>query len=91
MQTGLLWYDDDPRKPLERKIEQAAARYREKFGQSPNTCYVNAATNGIDGKKIGVRVICLRSLRPNYLWIGIDKAAKSADRERLPHEPGWIV
>ena len=41
MQTGLLWYDDDPRRGLEDKIGRAAQRYREKYGRWPNACYVH--------------------------------------------------
>ena len=41
MQIGLMWYDDDPRKTIEMKIEQAATRYREKYGHAPNACYVH--------------------------------------------------
>jgi hypothetical protein len=41
MQTGLLWYDDDPQRPLEAKISLAAERYRDKYGRLPDTCYVH--------------------------------------------------
>ena len=43
MQIGLLWFDNDPRRGLTAKIEDAARRYREKFGAPPNACYVNQA------------------------------------------------
>lgn len=72
MQIGLLWYDDDPRKSLESKIEQAAERYRQKYGRSPNACYVNPALVGNGAGHTGLRVLPARSLRLNYLWIGID-------------------
>jgi hypothetical protein len=42
MQIGMLWYDDDPQRPLEAKIGRAADRYREKYGRLPDTCYVHA-------------------------------------------------
>lgn len=41
MQSGLLWYDDDPQRTLEAKIGRAAERYREKYGRLPDTCYVH--------------------------------------------------
>jgi hypothetical protein len=41
METGLLWYDDDPQRPLEVKINLAAERYRAKYGRLPDTCYVH--------------------------------------------------
>ncbi len=74
MQIGMLWYDDDPKKTLETKIEQATARYVEKYGHRPNACYISAALGTTDAKKQGLRVIPARTLRPNYLWIGVDDA-----------------
>lgn len=41
MEIGLLWFDGDPKRTLERKIELAADRYRKKYGRSPNTCFVH--------------------------------------------------
>ena len=41
MQVGLLWFDNDPHRGLAGKIEDAARRYREKYGRPPDTCYVN--------------------------------------------------
>ncbi|RME34788.1 MAG: hypothetical protein D6793_08165 [Thermoflexia bacterium] len=38
---GLLWFDDDPRRELREKVEQAAWRYVEKFGRCPTVCYVH--------------------------------------------------
>ena len=72
MQIGLLWYDDDPRKTLDAKIEQAAARYHEKYGETPDACYVNPAAVAAEGKRNGLRVVPARSIRPGYLWIGVD-------------------
>ena len=44
MQEGMLWFDSDGSRSLAAKIEDAARRYREKFGRQPDTCYVNSAT-----------------------------------------------
>jgi len=41
MKVGLLWYDDDPGRDLAEKVGRAARRYRQKFGTSPNICYVH--------------------------------------------------
>lgn len=72
MQVGLMWYDDDPRKTLDAKIEQAAARYHEKYGNAPTACFVSAASGLAGGVRGGVRVAPLRTLRANYLWIGVE-------------------
>jgi hypothetical protein len=73
MQVGLLWYDDDPKKTLGTKIEQAQARYVEKYGHTPNACYINPEANALDTKKHGLRIVPARGVRPNYLWIGVDE------------------
>jgi len=35
METGLLWYDGDPKRALSEKIERAAEHYRKKRGVWP--------------------------------------------------------
>ena len=32
MKTGLLWFDDDPQKRLEEKVQRAATHYERKYG-----------------------------------------------------------
>jgi hypothetical protein len=73
MQIGLMWYDDDPRKTLDAKIEQAIARYHEKYGHAPNACYVNPAAVAIENRHNGMRVIPARTIRPGYLWVGVEE------------------
>lgn len=72
MQTGMMWFDDDPRKTLDTKIEQAAARYLEKYGHAPTACYVPVATPAALASRQGVRIVPARTIRPNYLWLGVD-------------------
>jgi hypothetical protein len=74
VQTGLMWYDDDPRKTLEAKIEQAAARYLEKYGHAATSCYINPATPAAATSRQGVRILPANTIRPNYLWLGVDEA-----------------
>ena len=71
MKIGLLWYDDDPRKPSEQKIAKALERYQEKFGLAPDTCYVPA---GVQAAIPRLRVVPSRAVRPNHFWIGVDDA-----------------
>jgi hypothetical protein len=89
MQIGLLWYDGDPKRPLEHKIEGAADRYREKYGRWPNTCYVHPqAVAERTGKELWVpysdrsqsariRVLSAPNILLHHFWVG----------ERKP-EPG---
>jgi len=36
--AGLLWYDDDARRPLAAKIIEATERYRDRIGFAPTVC-----------------------------------------------------
>ena len=55
MEVGLLWYDDDPARDLAEKVGRAARRYRQKFGASPDICYVHPSALGGNGKGQGAR------------------------------------
>jgi len=82
MDTGLLWYDGDPKRSLEDKIEQAAERYREKYGRWPNTCYVHpqaAGNHTVDELHLAcqsrnptttIRVISARNILLHHFWLG---------------------
>ncbi len=73
MKVGLLWYDDDPGRDLAEKIGRAARRYRQKFGASPNVCYVHPSALSDNGKvqKVGeVRVSSKPSVLRHHFWVG---------------------
>jgi hypothetical protein len=86
--TGLLWYDDDLRRPLAAKIAEAAERYRERVGVEPTTCQLHpsqlaaaqpAPTTGRGSRRKtaeipvpGLRLIPDEHLRPNYFLVGIE-------------------
>jgi len=76
METGLLWFDDDPRRKLEDKVLRAAARYEQKYGQAPNLCFVNPDVFNGNGKKrtkkIGpVEIRPGSSVLPHHFWLGV--------------------
>lgn len=93
MKVGLLWYDSDPRRQLEDKIDRAAERYREKFGRWPNTCFVHPGA--MDGQAPRVLSIAARGSRirvmsaPNillhHLWLGISKGEDAGQRAAPPN------
>jgi len=78
MDVGLLWYDGDPKRPLEDKIGQAARRYRDKYGRWPNTCYVHPqAVNGQAGKELRplntrttIRLLAAPNILLHHFWLG---------------------
>ena len=80
MKTGLLWFDDDPRKKLEEKVRRAAAYYERKYGQSPTLCFVHPSIFNGNGKGNGksrvkkaggVEVRAGRSILPDHFWLGV--------------------
>ena len=81
MDWGLLWYDDTSGRLLEDKVSRAAAHYQRKFGQPPTLCFVHpSAKNGTDQVE-GVQVETLKTVGPNYLWIGIGEVSREQKRQ----------
>ena len=85
MNIGMLWFDNDPKSELSKKIERAAVYYQNKYGKTPTVCFVHpsmipdAAGEAVDGappqtriKSAGVEVRSTRSVLPNHFWIGIN-------------------
>jgi hypothetical protein len=76
MKVGMLWFDNDPKTPIEKKIEKAVQYYKDKYARDANTCYVNPSMIPEGQESIisipGVDVIATRSVLPNNFWIGID-------------------
>ncbi len=73
MNIGLLWFDDDPRRPLKEKVRVAAAHYQQRFGTAPTMCYVHPALLGQADPQVvaGVQVAAGRAVLPNHLWLGV--------------------
>ncbi len=72
MQTGMLWFDNDPKTALAAKIERAAAYYRQKYGRTPNLCLVHPSMltqERLEGK---ITVRPYQPVLPGHLWLGID-------------------
>lgn len=72
MDTGLLWFDDNPKLSLAAKVENAARRYRERFGRCADVCYVHPQTLlGAMSMPDRVQVIALSTIRPDHFWVGV--------------------
>lgn len=73
MNSGMLWFDNDPKTPLPEKINQAADYYKRKYGKQPNLCVVNPrmlAQEKAAGGRIEIQASA--AILPNHLWIGVD-------------------
>jgi len=71
MREGLLWFDDSG-DALAGKVGRATTRYRQKFGQAPNACYVHPSALGESGSAAvaGVRILPLGTVLRNHFWLG---------------------
>jgi hypothetical protein len=78
MNTGLLWFDNDPKIELALKIQKAAEYYRKKYGQNPNLCFVHPTMVGDQNPHPGkIEVRTNRSILPNHFWIGMQASHAS--------------
>jgi len=74
IQEGLLWFDDDPARTTGEKIARAAQRYRQKYGHSPDVCYVHPwqlKGRGIGLSDGGIQVLPAKSVLPHHFWMGM--------------------
>lgn len=71
MKVGMLWLQNDPKKTLEQKVEEAAAYYAKKYGAQPNLCYVNSCMLNGNTLTGAVELRPNRYILPNHFWIGV--------------------
>jgi hypothetical protein len=81
---GLLWFDDDSRRPLAQKIAEAIARYEERVGEAPSVCQVSPAqaaalASARPGQIPRVRIVSDETLRPNHFLVGIEQGEELPD------------
>ncbi len=75
MNTGMLWFDNDPKSDLPTKISRAADYYLKKYGRMPDLCLVHPSMLGtVTPKEQGIEVRPNRQVLPNHLWLGIHDA-----------------
>jgi len=78
MREGLLWFDDTVRS-LTDKVVRAADRYQQKYGHTPNVCYVHPTMIDNQETQLGaVRLLPTRTVLPNHFWLGVLEAKGSS-------------
>lgn len=72
MNTGMLWFDNDPKLDIQAKIIKAADFYQKKYGVHPDLCYVHPSMlmNG-ELRRNGIQVKPSQRILPNHFWLGI--------------------
>jgi hypothetical protein len=77
MNTGLLWFDDDPNRRLEEKVRRAAMHYERKYGRPPDLCFVNPSALENDDQeqepsRAGrVEIKPGMTVLPHHFWLGV--------------------
>lgn len=69
---GMLWFDNDPKVDVVTKINRATDYYYKKYGQEPDLCFVNPATQiepSLKGASIEVQTD--QMVLPDHFWLGI--------------------
>ncbi len=75
MREGLLWFDPDPRRPPQARLEDALRRYRDRFGVEANCCHV---APGEAFEHPTVVVIGSPSMLPHHFLVGRDESLFAA-------------
>jgi len=78
MNTGMLWFDNDPKTDLSNKIHQAAAYYQKKYGCWPNLCFVHPSVlKENEAKPRNMEIQPSALIQPNHLWLGVNDSGAS--------------
>ncbi len=91
MREGLLWFDNDPKRSLLVKVEEAVRRYQERFGRLPNCCHLHPEQAF---QHPSIVVVPNRAVLRNHIWVGIDEAAAVpvlGEQQRSPTVPDKSV
>ncbi len=71
-----VWYDDNPKKTIGAKIDEAVLRYKQHYGRTPSVCMLNDTVPSADYEpamqSVGVRVMGAKNVPQNYFWVGTD-------------------
>ena len=71
MNVGMLWLDNDTKRPFDEKVQRAVEYYQQKYGHNPEICHVNPQMIE-KSKKVGkVEVEPLNSVLPHHFWLGM--------------------
>jgi len=75
MNVGMLWLDSNTQNDLSQRIQSAVSYYRNKYGKSPNLCFLHPQmADASCPKHVGaVEVRTSSAILPNHFWLGIEE------------------
>ena len=72
MDIGMLWYDDDSKRPFGEKVARAVDYYKAKYGSVPTVCFVNPATlKDAPDTAAGLQIRSARNVMVDHFWLGV--------------------
>ena len=85
MEIGMLWYDDDAKRPFDAKVASAVEYYKNKYGAAPTVCYVHPnlltaerapsteSALSAEGLRVsaGIQLRPMRTVMINHFWLGV--------------------
>jgi hypothetical protein len=74
MNIGMLWFDNDNKTDLAGKIRRAAEYYQNKYGLTPNLCFVHPSMLPTPPQDVGMEIRPTKSVLPNHFWLGVNAA-----------------
>ena len=72
MVTGMIWFDNDPKKNINDKIKFAIQFYKRKFGNEPTICSINPKFKELlffTDSELNVEYNL--NISPDHIWLGI--------------------
>src|SRR5437868_5154687 len=80
MDIGMLWYDDDSKRPFNEKVARAVDYYKAKYGSVPTVCFVNPATlKDAPDAAGGVQIRSARKVMLDHFWLGVGETNGNGD------------
>ena len=72
--NGMLWFDDDAKRPFVTKVELAAQYFKTKYGNDPNVVYVHPSCMPQDNAAQALRVVAMESVLPHHFLLGVARS-----------------
>jgi hypothetical protein len=72
MEVGMLWYYGNAEGSLSKRLTEAVAYYREKYGQMPTrgVFHEGVSVENLRAAK-GMQLSTGKAVQPDHIWIGI--------------------
>lgn len=93
MKIGMLWFDNDQQVDLMTRITRAVQYYIQKYGKTPNICYIHPTMLPEDPENkittsvklpANIEIKTSNLVLPNHFWIGINTLIPPAEQNGLP-------